>query len=84
MTPHLESWDIKITDVMVDETRQMACVRASYFMEAKGIGEQEKVENDLIWWLQMEEDGKKVEKAVEFIDGVASMKLMEVMKSMKK
>ncbi|KAF2475877.1 uncharacterized protein BDR25DRAFT_278606 [Lindgomyces ingoldianus] len=82
MLPHLESWDTEITDIMIDELRLMAMVRGSYYMRAKGA--EVVVENDLIWFLTMSEDGKKVAKSVEFIDVAASQKLKEIIKGVKK
>jgi hypothetical protein len=78
MTPSLESWETDVTDVMVDEARRRVIVRASYWIEPKGV---EKMENDLIWFLDLvEEDGEwKVSNSVEFIDGIATAKLMELM-----
>lgn len=79
MLPQLESWDTYITDVVVDEARKMCVVRASYYMKAKGAEEDEVVENDLVWWLWMSEDGTKVKRSMEFVDGVASARLGEMM-----
>lgn len=81
MAPKLESWDTDITDVVVDENRSVCTVRASYYM--KPLGADHAVENDLVWWLWMEEGGKKVEKAVEFIDPTAMAKIMEIMMAAK-
>jgi hypothetical protein len=77
MTANLDSWDTDVTDVMVDEVRKKVIVRASYWIQPKGL---EKVENDLIWFLDLvEEDGAwKVSKSVEFIDGLATVKVLEL------
>lgn len=77
MLPHLESWDIQITDISIDELQRRAVVRGSYFMRAKGA--QETVENDLVWFLTIEEDGKKVQKSMEFLDAAGRARLMETM-----
>jgi len=81
MTPKLESWESEVTDVIVDEARTKVIVRSSYWMQPKGVGKEERVENDLIWFLDLVEgDGEwKVSKSVEFIDGIASGRLMELM-----
>lgn len=76
MVPKLDSWEARISDVVVDETRRMCIVRASYFM--KPYGAEKPVENDLIWWLWMEKGGEKVEKAMEFLDGAATGRIREL------
>lgn len=77
MTPNFDSWETDVTDVMVDEARKRVIVRASYWMQPKGA---EKVENDLIWFLDLVEvdGGWKVSNAVEFIDGIATKRLMDL------
>lgn len=77
MLPKLDTWDTHITDIVVDETRKMCIVRASYYM--KPLGADEPVENDLVWWLWMEDGGRRVEKAVEFVDAAATVKIRELM-----
>ncbi|KAF2704277.1 hypothetical protein K504DRAFT_495012 [Pleomassaria siparia CBS 279.74] len=77
MTPRLESWDTIITDMIVDEAKLSVVVRASYHMHAKGA--EEKVENDLVWFLDMEQGGKRVQKGMEFIDAMAGARLRELM-----
>jgi hypothetical protein len=47
-------------------------------------GAEEGVENDMLWRLEMDEDGKKVRKSTEFIDGIAAGRLKEIMMSGKK
>jgi hypothetical protein len=81
MTPKLESWDADVTDVMVDEARMKVVVRASYWMQPKGVGKEARVENDIVWFLDLveEEGGVKVKKSVEFVDGVAAGRLRELM-----
>ncbi|KAJ4291707.1 hypothetical protein N0V90_009602 [Kalmusia sp. IMI 367209] len=76
MLPSLDTWDTYITDIVVDETRKMCIVRASYFM--KPVGVTDAVENDLVWWLWMDEGGEKVEKAMEFVDGLATGRIREL------
>lgn len=79
----LESWDTTVTDVCVDEARRSVVVRARYGMRVKGA--EVEVQNDIVWWLWMAEDEGvvKVERSVEFVDGVASGRLKEVMGEMK-
>ncbi|KAF2729977.1 hypothetical protein EJ04DRAFT_515541 [Polyplosphaeria fusca] len=77
MCPNLDSWETTVTDIIIDEAKKVAIVRASYYMEPKDSGE--KVENDLLWYLAMNEDGTKVKKSVEFLDGAAMGRIMQLM-----
>ncbi|KAF1976335.1 hypothetical protein BU23DRAFT_456237 [Bimuria novae-zelandiae CBS 107.79] len=77
MLPKIDTWDTDITDIAVDEPRKMCVVRASYFMKPFEVNEP--VENDLVWWLWMEDGGKKVKKAMEFIDPMATGRIRELM-----
>jgi hypothetical protein len=85
MTPKLESWDTDVRDVMVDEARMKVVVRASYWMQPKGVEKEERVENDIVWFLDLvEEEGVvKVKNSVEFVDGVAAGRLRELMMGVK-
>jgi hypothetical protein len=77
MLPNLESYEITVTDVTVDEVMRKVVLRISFWMHAKGT--EEKVENDLMWVVEMDEEGKKVRRSREFIDGVAAGRLKELM-----
>ncbi|KAF2188646.1 hypothetical protein K469DRAFT_565198 [Zopfia rhizophila CBS 207.26] len=81
MLPRLESWDTKISSIIIDEVEKMAVVRVSYFMLVRGANEP--VENDLVWFLTMDEEGRKVIRSIEFIDAAASSKLREIMRVVK-
>lgn len=78
MLPALESWEAAVEDVIVDEVRKACVLRTRYAMQVKG--EEEVVENDMVWWLEMASDGGKVERAVEFLDGVAVGRVGEMIK----
>ncbi|KAF2656090.1 hypothetical protein K491DRAFT_692291 [Lophiostoma macrostomum CBS 122681] len=80
MQPYLQSWETTITDVVIDETRKIAVVRASYNMLVQGSSEA--VENDILWFLSMEESGEKVKKSMEFVDGAASQKIGEMIRGL--
>lgn len=47
-------------------------------MRAKGMMVGKQVENDLAWFLTMEEGEERVERSVEFIAGVAGGRLAEL------
>jgi len=80
MLPRLESWDTRITDIAVDEMKRVCVVRGSYFIEVKGVGKA--VENDIVWWLWMDGEGKLVERGMEFVDGVATGRIRELIRGM--
>lgn len=83
MLTRLETWEAKISDVLVDEAKREVMLRISFFMRAKGV--EEVVENEIVWVLGMEEQGEKEQGqwkvcwSVEFVDGVAAGRLKELM-----
>jgi hypothetical protein len=82
MLPRLESWKADITDVLVDTKKMKVMLRISFWMQAKGVGEADAVENDLLWVLEMEGvggGGMGIKRSVEFVDGAAAGRLREVM-----
>ncbi|KAJ4370939.1 hypothetical protein N0V86_008633 [Didymella sp. IMI 355093] len=83
MLPMLERWEIEEKGLVVDERGRSVVVRASYRMFVKG---GEGVENDVVWWLELEEEGKdgegggwKVRKSTEIVDFGASTRIRELM-----
>jgi ketosteroid isomerase-like protein len=76
MLPALESWDAVVTDVTVDEVQRKVVLRVSFGMVVKGSGEV--VENDLMWVLEMDEEGR-VWRSREFVDGSAAGRMKELM-----
>jgi len=85
MLPMLERWEIEVKGVVVDETRRSAVVRARYDMFVKDV--REGVENDVVWWLELEGTGTdgewKVRKSTEIVDFGASSKIRELMMGQK-
>ncbi|KAH3952016.1 hypothetical protein HBI56_148590 [Parastagonospora nodorum] len=77
MLPNLESWETTVTDVLVDEAKMKVMLRVSFWMVPKG--SQASVENDLLWMLEMNHEGRKVKKSTEFVDGIAAGRLKEIM-----
>ncbi|KAF2172514.1 hypothetical protein M409DRAFT_17747 [Zasmidium cellare ATCC 36951] len=73
MTSNLRTWDIQITDLVVDEGRKKAVVRGDFHMFVKGY--EDAVVNEIILMLRMEGSGGKVEGCTEFIDAVAGQEL---------
>ena len=82
MLPRLESWKSNVTDIIVDPVKMKVVLRISFMMQAKGATEEQIVENDLLWMMEMEEmsSGKVgIKKSMEFLDGAAAGKLREIM-----
>ena len=85
MIPSLERWDIEVKGIVVDEVGASVVVRASYGMQVKGGSES--VENDVVWWLEMEDElrggggggGWKVRKSTEMVDMGAAGRIRELM-----
>lgn len=90
MLPLLERWEIDVEDVAVDGAGKSVVLRTRYEMWVKGAGEG--VENEVVWWLELEEgvsgsetgEGKeeggwKIRKSTEFVDFAASARIRELM-----
>lgn len=80
--PLFEAADGEITDLFVDESRKSVVMRTSILLTTKGTAEV--VENDMVWFLVMNESGTKVRMAKEFGDSVASDRLKHLFESVKK
>lgn len=80
--PLFEAVGGEVTDIYVDESRKSVVARTSIVLTPKGMSET--VENDIVWFLEMDESGKKVRKAKEFMDSVAPERLNELFQSEKK
>jgi ketosteroid isomerase-like protein len=80
MIPALESFDATVTDIVVDEVKRKVVLRVSFGMKIRG---ENVVENDLVWMLEMDEEGR-ILKSTEFVDGIAAGKLKELMIAAKK
>ena len=77
MSSRLESWRAEVREVCVDEAKRVVVARTGYFMKARG--QQSAVENDLVWWIWMDERGEKVERSMEFVDPKATEELRRLM-----
>jgi hypothetical protein len=80
MLPRLASWKADVTDVIVDEAKMKVVLRICLLMQAKGA--KEKVENDLLWVMEMERQGDgevRIKGSKEFLDGFAAGRLREGM-----
>ena len=84
MIPSLERWDIDVKGIVVDEIGTSVVVRASYWMHVKG--ETERVENEVVWWLEMEEEvpegggggGWNIRRSTEMVDMGAAGRIREL------
>jgi len=86
MAPMLETWRIEVQRVLVDEHKKEASVLAMYYMVPKGEGDAEgrTVHHEISWWLKTTDDGKLVERAIEYVDGAAAARIQELIGEYKK
>jgi len=86
MTPMLQTWRIEVQRILVDEHKKEASVLAMYYMTPKGEGDAESrtVHHEISWWLKMTDDGKLVERAIEYVDGAAAARIQELVGEYKK
>lgn len=77
MATKLKTWEIVITSTCVDVKKCCVVVRADFHMHAQG--SDEAVLNDIVFWIDLDERGEKVRRAIEFVDPVASAELAKRM-----
>ncbi|KAJ4989953.1 hypothetical protein SVAN01_04600 [Stagonosporopsis vannaccii] len=88
MTPRLRTWEIEVKGCVVDEVGEAVVVRAGYGMWVKGVAE--RVENEVVWWLELEKDvggdkgegegvGWRIKRSEEVVDPVAARRVRELM-----
>lgn len=79
MIPKLDTWDVDVKGVVVDEMREEVVVRVVYGMQVKGV----RVESEVTWWLEMEErkgdEGWMLRRSREVVDATAAGKIRELM-----
>ncbi|KAK6515755.1 hypothetical protein TWF281_004345 [Arthrobotrys megalospora] len=71
VSPLLRLWDMEIEDIIVDERSRRAVIRSTVELQAEG-EDKPVIKNDMVWILDLTDDGEKVKKAIEFEDSVAS------------
>jgi hypothetical protein len=81
MSPALQTWRIDIADLNVDTKKKSAVVRAVFHMQAKG--DAEVIQNEILFWCQMDEDGGKILQSTEFVDPAALQALGPKLKAAK-
>lgn len=74
----LRTWAIDITDLSIDAEKRSAVVRADFHMHPK-VGDE--VLNDIVFWMKMDDTGRKLVKCTEFLDPVAVKELGDKMKA---
>lgn len=79
MSSAFETWDIKVADVNVDTEKKSAVVRAVFHMQAKN--DPEVVQNEILFWCQMDESGERVVRSTEFVDPTALQTLAPKLKA---
>jgi hypothetical protein len=73
MSALFETWKIDIISIAADVENSSAAVRAVFHMHAKN--DPEVVQNEILFWCQMDESGSKVVESTEFVDPTALMAL---------
>ena len=73
MSALFETWKIDIVSIAADVENQSAAVRAVFHMHAKN--DPEVVQNEILFWCQMDGSGRKVVESTEFVDPAALMAL---------
>ena len=81
MSPALQTWRIDVADVNVDMKKRSAVVRAVFHMQAKN--DPEVIQNEILFWCQMDEEGQKIVQSTEFIDPAALQALGPKLKAAK-
>lgn len=79
LMPNMESVSSKIHDVLVDEHKRKVTVLMSYFLRPKGA--EEAVENDLVWILEIDDSGEKVQSGIEYMDATAFSRIGELIQA---
>ena len=69
MSPAFQTWSIDVADVNVDTKKRSAVVRAVFHMQAKN--DPEVIQNEILFWCQMNESGEKIVQSTEFVDPAA-------------
>jgi len=73
MSALFETWNIDIVSIAADVENRNAVVRALFHMQAKN--DTEVIHNEILFWCQMDESGRKVVESTEFVDPTALMAL---------
>lgn len=81
MSAAFQTWSINVADVNVDTEKKSAVIRAIFHMQAKN--DPEVVQNEILFWCQMDESGEKVLQSTEFVDPVALQTLGPKLKAAK-
>lgn len=81
--PYLQSGDVKVHDITIDEFRRTSVIHMSYFL--RPAQSNETVEQELIWTLKFTDDKALdnifIKESVEFIDAAASSRVGEIIRT---
>ena len=69
MSALLETWNIDVVSIVADTEENSAVVRAVFHMQAKN--DPEVIHNEILFWCQMDEVGRKILESTEFVDPTA-------------
>ena len=76
MAPNLASLRAAINDILIDEQRMAATLQVTYYIRPEGADET--IENEMIWCLKFDEEGKKVKEGIEYLDVIASRRIKDL------
>lgn len=81
MSSAFQTWSIDVADVNVDMKKRSAVVRAVFHMQARK--DPEVIQNEILFWCQMDENGGKIVQSTEFVDPAALQALGPKLKAAK-
>lgn len=81
MSSAFQTWSIDVADVSVDVKKRSAVVRAVFHMQARN--DPEVIQNEILFWCQMDESGGKIVQSTEFVDPAALQALGPKLKAAK-
>ena len=81
MSSAFQTWSIDVANVNVDVKKRSAVVRAVFHMQARN--DPEVIQNEILFWCQMDESGGKIVQSTEFVDPAALQALGPKLKAAK-
>lgn len=74
MAANLSTWAILVQDLFVDVKRRTVVARADFWMLPRG---SDKVCNDIVFFIKMDQNGEKVVDCTEYVDPEASKQIRD-------
>lgn len=69
MMASIHAREAKILDIFIDEARRVAVAKVSYAVRPVESGDGEVLEHEAVWFCWLTEDGRRVARSEEFVDG---------------